>query len=213
VLAEWNVAALGPHSTPRATQISQRLQLVQKVYDQDPRRRFVRWRPGAEAREHIRDAHSFQHAKLVRQRIKASLPAAASGTSKSFYTEHTPLTYSELRAKLYSLLAQSGEIPAIVEVKKALGQFRRHYQRDILDGMYAAAAKSTSPFDRAMITHSAELHEQWFETQAVVRAAGKVVAGFHPGVDWELNSDDCNERFRLNNMLLKMRRELLATGK
>ena len=152
----------------------------------------------------------FRDAQRVRDLIQSSFPKQQLGTTWRYHIRPVEITYLAARTKLQNLLTQSTEIPPVAEVKIALEEFRTVSQSQVTAQLYAKADRAESPVVRAMIHQATELHERWFETQAIVEAAKKVIAGNHPGADWQLNADDLKERIVLNGKLFAMLNKLKA---
>jgi hypothetical protein len=210
MIVDWNVCRVNFRDRPRALAILERLSLTQETYGHDPGSRFSRWRPDSNARTAIRNARDFRDAQRVWDLIQSSFPKQKLGTTWRYHIKPVAITYHAARAQLQNLLMQSAEIPPVAKVKVALEEFRTVSQSQVITQLYAKADCAESPLERAMIHQVTELHERWFETQAIVEAAKKVIAGNHPGADWQLNSDDLKERIVLNGKLFAMFNKLKA---
>jgi hypothetical protein len=210
LIVDWNVCGVNYSDRPRAMAILKRLSLTQETYGHDPGSRFSRWIPNSVTRAAIKNARDFRDAQRVRDLIRSSFPNQQLGTPWRYHIKTVAITYHATRTKLQNLLTQTTEIPPVAKVKLALEEFRTVSQSQVTAQLYAKADRTESPVVRAMIHHVTELHERWFETQAIVQAAKKMIAGNHPGADWQLNADDLKERIVLIGKLFAMLTKLHA---
>jgi hypothetical protein len=204
IIVDWNVCSVNCDDRPRARPVLQRLALTQKTYDRDPGIRFSRWRPEKNTRAAIRNARDFQDAQRVHDLIQTSLPKEQLGATWNYHIKPVPITYNVARTKLQNLLTRSTEFPLVADIKTALQEFRNVSQSDVTARLYAMADCEESPVKRAMVHQAAEVHERWFEMQPIVQAALKVIAGNHPGTNWQFNTDDLKERMALSDRLFAM---------
>jgi hypothetical protein len=177
LLMDFNVAARQRQRTSQIGGVIRRLANAADLYQIDPRRRFGVCRPVRKDIEHFFVASEFSDPSTIRQLLEKWAKSAKS--SKRSWRSHFPTarpTYSAARSGLARALERFPDFPDIIQLSRALREYRAAYNSLVLKKFLALADSANDAFEQIDLTRAVELAETVLATDPPVVAAERVLA-------------------------------------
>ncbi len=207
----WQPSLLDPRPTRLIEEILARFADVEQTYDIDPATRFDFWLAKPCEIDAIRLAASFRDKKTAQRFVTQSLEsstfspdAARDATAKSI-----ELDYAAARANLLRAISRSRMVSGSQDVRDASEKFKQAFDKMVSRKFYKAAASDSDPNESMLRLAADKFAIFWFETQEIMVMGDQAIAKRSPEYRSTIDPDKLDERLRLVNTLLKIRKSLL----
>ena len=100
-------------------------------------------------------------------------------------------------------------LPGSQDVGDALEKFKLAFQKTVGQKYHKAAATADDPIESTLLLMADEIGTQWFESQETMTMAQQAIAKRIPEHLSTIDPDRLDERLRLKNTLMKIRKSLL----